>query len=145
MENIRLKSELSNTMYEVVDEMLNYMNIKQGYKKNDTIKLITAISQGKYKFITNDNDYRQQVKLLSDYFKKEHNHLLINFILMKNMLINRDNEIINELIKSNDVKENLIYLLEKEDYDEILSLIESNKKVFLVFAKTYEKYRKGMC
>ena len=56
MENIRLKSELSNTMYEVVDEMLNYMNIKQGYKKNDKIKLITSISQGKYKFITNDND-----------------------------------------------------------------------------------------
>ena len=145
MENIKLKNELSNTMYEVVDEMINYMNSKQGYKKNDTIKLITAISQGKYKFITNDNDYRQQIELLSDYFKKEHNHLLINFILMKNMLINRDDDIINELIKSNAVKENLIYLLEKEDYDEILSLIESNKKVFLVFAKTYEKYRKGTC
>ncbi len=145
MENIKLKGELSNSMYDVVDEMINYMSHKQNYKQNDTIKLITAISRNKYKYITNDKDYRDQIELLSNYFKKEHNHLLINFILMKNMLINRDDNIINEIIKNNDVKENLIYLLEIEDYDEILSLIESNKKVFLVFAKTYEKYRKGTC
>jgi len=145
MENIKLKGELSNTMYDVVDEMISYMSNKQNYKKNDMIKLITAISQGKYKYITNDNDYRDQIKLLSDYFKKEHNHLLINFIIMKNMFINRDDDIIDEIIKNEDVKENLIYVLEKKDYAEILSLIESNKKVFLVFAKTYEKYRKGTC
>lgn len=144
MENIKLKIELTNPMYDVVDEMIHYMSHKQGYKQNDVIKLITAISKGKYKYITNDDNYRDQVQLLSDYFKKNHNHLLINFILMKNMFNNRDDQIIDEFIKNNDVKENLIYLLEKKDYDELLSLIESNKKVFLVFAKTYEKYRKEM-
>jgi len=145
MENIKLKGELSNNMYEIVDEVIKYMSTKQKYKKNDIIKVVTAISKGKYKYITNDNDYRDQIKLLSDYFKKEHNHLLINFIIMKNMFINRDDDIIDEIIKNEDVKENLIYVLEKKDYAEILSLIESNKKVFLVFAKTYEITSKGTC
>lgn len=146
MENIKLKSELSNTMYDVVDEMVHYMSEKQDYKQHDIIKLVTAISKDKYKYITKDNDYREQIELLSDYFKKQHNnHLLINFVLMKNLLINRNDNIINEIIKNNDVKENLIYLLEIEDYDELLSLIENNKKVFLVFAKTYEESRKGKC
>lgn len=145
MENIKLKGELSNSMYEVVNEMLQYMSDKQNYKQNDTIKLITAISQGKLKYITKDNEYRDQIELLSDYFKKEHNHLLISFILMKNMLVNKDYEIINQIIKDSDTRENLTYLLEKEDYDELLTLIENNKKVFLAFAKNYEIYSKGMC
>ncbi len=145
MENIKLKGELSNSMYDVVNEMLHYMSDKQKYKSNDMIKLITAISQGKYRYITKDDEYRDQVELLSDYFKKEHNHLLINFILMKNMLANKDYEIINQIIKNTDTRENLTYLLEKEDYDELLTLMESNKKVFLAFAKTYERYSKGMC
>lgn len=142
MENIKLKGELSNNMYDVIDEMIKYMNKKQKYKKNDTTKLLTAINEEKYKYITKDNEYRDQIELLSEYFKKEHNHLLINFILMKNMLKNKDEEILNQIIKNEDTKENIIYLLEKEDYDEILTLIESDKKVFLAFAKTYES--KGM-
>ena len=145
MENIKLKGELSNSMYEVVNEMLHYMNDKKNYKPNEMIKLITAISQGKYRYITKDDEYRDQIELLRDYFKKEHNHLLINFILMKNMLNNKDYEIINQIIKDQGTRENLTYLLEKEDYDELLTLMESNKKVFLAFAKTYERYSKGTC
>ncbi|MCI9110658.1 MAG: hypothetical protein HFH47_02455 [Bacilli bacterium] len=146
MENIKLKSEFTNTMYDVVDEMVHYMSEKQDYKQNDIIKLVTAISKGNYKYITNDNDYRDQMKLLSDYFKSHHNnHLLINFILMKNFFENRNDLVINEMIENQNVKENLIYLLEIKDYDELLSLMESNKKVFLVFAKTYEESRKGKC
>jgi len=145
MENIKLKGELSNNMYEIVDEVIKYMSTKQKYKKNDIIKVVTAISKGKYKYITNDHEYRDQVELLSNYFENEHNHSLISFILMKNMLINRNNQIIDEIITDNETKENLVYLLEKEYYDEILTLIESNKKVFLVFAKTYEITSKGTC
>ncbi len=144
MENIKLKAELSNGMYEITDEMIKYMSQKQNYKQNDTIKLIMAISQGKYKYITKDNDYRDQIQLLSDYFQNKHNHSLINFILMKNMFINKDDAIIDKIIKNKDTKENLIYLLEKEDYEEILTLMESNKKVFLAFAETYEKASRGM-
>jgi len=145
MENIKLKGELSNSMYDIVEEVIKYMSTKQKYKKNDIIKLVTALSQDKYQFITNDCEYRDQLELLSNYFRKEHNHLLISFILMKNMLMNRNNQIIDEIIKNNETKENLIYLLEKEDYTELLTLIESNKKVFLVFAKTYEITSKGTC
>ncbi|MCI9084466.1 MAG: hypothetical protein HFH46_02465 [Bacilli bacterium] len=136
--NFKLRNELSNFLYETVDDSIVYMKDKQGYKDNDVVKLLLAIKKGKYKYITNDNDYREQVELLNSFFKKEYDCSLISFVLLKRVVNTREDEVILDLVKDKDTSEHVIYLLEKEDYGELLELIESDKKVFLVFCKIYE-------
>lgn len=136
--NFKLRNELSNCLYETVDEAIVYMKEKQQYKVNDIVKVLTAIKKGKYKYITNDNDYRDQVELLNGFFKKEYDCSLISFILLKKVVSNRDDEEIFNIVKDKDTSEQVIYLLEKEDYDELLELIENDKRVFMAFCKIYE-------
>lgn len=136
--NFKLKNEFSNCLYETVDNSIIYMKNKQEYKENDVVKLLLAIKKGKYKYITNDEDYRDQIELLNSFFKKEYNCLLISFILMKKVVSNRNDEVILDIIKDKDMAEHVIYLLEREDYGELLDLIDSDKKVFLAFSKIYE-------
>ena len=114
------------------------MKDKQGYKDNDVVKLLLAIKKGKYKYITNDNDYREQVELLNSFFKKEYDCSLISFVLLKRVVNTSEDEVILDFVKDKDNSEHVIYLLEKEDYGELLELIESDKKVFLAFCKIYE-------
>ncbi|MCI9585362.1 MAG: hypothetical protein HFH45_01850 [Bacilli bacterium] len=136
--NFKLRNELSNFLYETVDDSIVYMKDKQGYKDNDVVKLLLAIKKGKYKYITNDNDYREQVELLNSFFKKEYDCSLISFVLLKRVVNTSEDEVILDFVKDKDNSEHVIYLLEKEDYGELLELIESDKKVFLAFCKIYE-------
>lgn len=136
--NFKLKNEISNCLYETVDESIIYMKDKQNYKDNDVVKLLSAIKKGKYKYITSDNDYRDQVELLNSFFEKEYGCSLISFMLMKMAVNNRDDEVISKVLKDNDTFEHVIYLFEREDYGELLELIDSDKKVFLAFCKIYE-------
>lgn len=136
--NFKLKNEISNCLYETVDESIIYMKDKQNYKDNDVVKLLSAIKKGKYKYITSYNDYRDQVELLNSFFEKEYGCSLISFMLMKMAVNNRDDEVISKVLKDNDTFEHVIYLFEREDYGELLELIDSDKKVFLAFCKIYE-------
>ena len=133
--SIKLKIELSNDVYNVVEETLLYMDNKNNYKENDFTKLILAIYKEKYEYVTNDNGYRDQVELLSDYFKKEYNYSLITFILIKNLLDIDYSQILLKHIEDKNILEQIIYFLETENYIELLDLIENDKKTFIALAK----------
>ena len=136
--NTRLKGELSNSLYDVVDEAIKYMVQKQHYLKNDIIKLITAIYSKKYEYITNDNDYRDQIQLIDDYFQKEYDYPLIIFVIVKNAFNHHDYSELIKIIKKPKLKDEVLVGLEQHDYLRLMSLIKNNKSVFLAFAKLYE-------
>ena len=140
--NTRLKGELSNSLYDIVDDAIKYVVKKQEYHKNDIIKLITAIYSKKYEYITNDNDYREQIKLLDDYFNKEYNYSLIIFVIIKNALNHHDYNELIRIIKKPKLKDEVLTALENHDYLTLMEQIKNNKNVFLAFAKLYENYNK---
>lgn len=140
--NAKLKGELSNSLYDVVDEAVKYMVKKQRYHKNDIIKLITAIYSKKYEYITNDNGYRDQIELLDEYFTKEYNYSLIIFIIIKNALNHHDYNELIRIIKKPKLKDEVLTALENHDYLTLMEQIKNNKSVFLAFAKLYESQNK---
>ena len=77
--NQRLKLEFQNPVYDILDEALKYTINKHNYKKYDLVKLVMMIYDKDYSFISNYNDYRDQFKLLDEYFEKEFNHSIINY------------------------------------------------------------------
>ena len=137
--NNKLKIELSNNVYDVIDEAIIYMNGKKNYKENDITKLLLAIYKGKYNYVTKDNGYRDQIELLSEYFKKEYDHSLVSLILVKRIMTFDFSEMLKEIIKDDDVKDQILFLVAKEEYNELLEVIENNKKAFMALAKIYEK------
>ncbi len=141
--NLRLKVEINNEIYDIVDEAFLYMDKKKAYRDNNLAKLILAIYKGKYRYMTNDNGYRDQINLLNDYFKAEYSYSLISFALIK-MLIKHDcNNLLAEEIDDRNIREQIIYFIETENYIELLDLIESDKKIFIALSKVYEKVCKG--
>ena len=140
--NMKLKVEIANELYDIVDEAFLYMNQKKEYRNHDLAKLLLAIYKGKYKYMTNDNGYRDQISLLNDYFKKEYNYSLISFMLMKMLIKNDCHHFLLEEVVDN-IREQIIYFLETMNYIELLDLIESDKKIFIALSKVYEKVCKG--
>ena len=137
--NIKLKIEISNELYNIFDEAFLYMASKKRYKKHDLVKLILAIFKGKYKYMTNDNGYRDQISLLNNYFKEEYNYSLVSFILIKKLKNENCDQFLLTEIPDRDIREQIIYFLETENYAELLELIESDKKIFIALAKVYEQ------
>ena len=135
--NLRLKVELSNELYDVVDETIAYMDKEKKYNENDILKLILALYKAEYKYITNNNGYRDQIILLNQYFEKEYNHSVISFILIKT-LANKDlKDLLEKEIEDNNIREQILYFLETGNYIELLDLLESEKNIFLSVAKVY--------
>ena len=64
--NLRLKLELQNPVYDILDEAIKYTMKKHSYKKYDLVKLIMMIYNKDYSFISSANDYRDQFKLLDE-------------------------------------------------------------------------------
>ncbi len=150
----RLEAEMLNPVYDVIEEAINYNIKKYHYKEYDIVKLVMMLYEKDYKYLSNDNEYREQFKLLDEYFEKEYNHNIITFEMVKilnnlkgtreyNSLMKEISEI-EKVLRTNDGEpaENLCllsYPLENKKYDDIMYLIEKNISVKYAVAIVYDK------
>ena len=150
----RLEAEMLNPVYDVIEEAINYNIKKYHYKEYDIVKLVMMIYEKDYKYLSNDNEYREQFKLLDEYFEKEYNHNIITFEMVKilnnlkgtreySSLMKEISEI-EKVLRTNDDKpaENLCllsYPLENKKYDDIMYLIEKNISIKYAVAIVYDK------
>ena len=152
----RIEMELLNPVYDIINEAITYTAQKYNYKEYDLVKLVMMIYDGNYKYISNDNDYREQFKLLDEYFKKEYNHSIITFGMLKTIISLKktkeyDNlmaEIasIEKILRTNNEKKanNLClisYPIENKKYDDLMYLIERNISVKYAVAIVYDKIK----
>lgn len=98
VKNLKLKQEFSNEVYDTVGEAINATMKKHKYKKYDVFKLVSSIYAGDYGYITGKNDYRVQVKLLDEYFRKEYKFSIIVFEMIKTIKSFQDTDKYNELV-----------------------------------------------
>ena len=84
--NLRIKLELENPVYDTVDEAIKHAIKKQHFKEYDLVKLVMMIYNKDYSCISNTNGYRDQIKLLDEYFEKEYDHSIITFMMIKAVL-----------------------------------------------------------
>lgn len=154
--NMRLKMEFQNPVYDIVDEAITYTMRKHHYKKYDLVKLIMMIYNKDYSFISNANDYRDQFKLLDDYFNKEYGHSIMTFIMIKAVLkykgtnqydiITTDIANIETILrtKKNIQAEDLCifsYPIENENYNNLMMNIEANNNFKYAMAIIYDKIK----
>ena len=97
-ETNRLKIELENDIYDVINEGIKETIKKYGYKKYDIAKLVMALYQKNYDFIIRDSDYRDQIQLLDEYFASKFNHKLITFIILKTIISYKNSDKYNEIV-----------------------------------------------
>lgn len=83
LKNLRLKQEFFNSVYDTVSAAIDVTSKKYKYKRYDIFKLAATIYSGEYGYITNKNDYRDEVKLLDEYFRKNYNHSIMTFEIIK--------------------------------------------------------------
>ncbi len=154
--DLRLEMEFSNPVYDVIKEAIDYTIKKYNYKEYDVVKLVIMLYNENYSYLSNDNDYREEFKLLDEYFKKEYNHSIITFEMLKTLSSLKEtkeyenlmNEIaeIEKILRTNDGEsaENLCLLshpIENKKYDDIMHLIEKNISVKYAVAIVYDKIK----
>lgn len=152
--NQRLKLEFLNPVYDILDDAIKYTKDKYNYQKYDLVKLIMMIYNKDYSFISNYNDYRTQFKLLDEYFRKEFNHSVITFLMIKTVLkykgadkydiITSDIAQIETILrtkKKSKPKDLCIfsYPIENEKYNDLMMDIEANDNFKYALAITYDK------
>lgn len=152
--NQRLKLEFQNPVYDILDEAIKYTINKHNYKKYDLVKLVIMIYDKDYSFISNYNDYRDQFKLLDEYFEKEFNHSIITFLMIKEILKYKDTEKYDVITadianletivrtKKNVKAEDLCifsYPIENEKYNDLMMNIEANENFKYALAIVYDK------
>lgn len=152
--NQRLKLEFQNPVYDILDEAIKYTINKHNYKKYDLVKLVMMIYDKDYSFISNYNDYRDQFKLLDEYFEKEFNHSIITFLMIKEILKYKDTEKYDVITadianletivrtKKNVKAEDLCifsYPIENEKYNDLMMNIEANENFKYALAIVYDK------
>ena len=152
--NQRLKLEFQNPVYDILDEAIKYTINKHNYKKYDLVQLVMMIYDKDYSFISNYNDYRDQFKLLDEYFEKEFNHSIITFLMIKEILKYKDTEKYDVITadianletivrtKKNVKAEDLCifsYPIENEKYNDLMMNIEANENFKYALAIVYDK------
>ncbi|MBR3199088.1 MAG: hypothetical protein IKG27_03640 [Bacilli bacterium] len=152
----RLETELINPVYDIINEIIEYNIKKYDYKEYDLVKLVMMLYKGEYKYLTNDNEYRDQYIMLDDYFKKQYNHSIITFEMLKTLVnlkgtkkydsLMKELAEIEKVLRSNDGlnAENLCllsYPIENKKYDDIMYLIERNISVKYAIAIIYDKIK----
>ena len=98
LKNFRLKSELLNSIYDTVGMAITATAKKHHYKKYDIFKLTSAIYSGEYGYITGKNDFRMQVKLLDEYFRKEFGHSVMLFEMIKAIIYFKPSKIYDAIV-----------------------------------------------
>lgn len=154
--NLRIKMELQNPIYDTVDEALQYTIHKQHFKKYDLVKLVMMLYKKDYSCISNTNGYRDQVKILDEYFQHEYNHSLITFMMIKAVLdfkgtdkydtITSDIAILETALRTKkNIKPNDLcifsYPIENEEYNDLMMNIEANPNFKYAMAITYDKIK----
>lgn len=152
--NQRIKLEFQNPVYDILEEAIKYTIDKHNYKKYDLVKLVMMIYDKDYSFISNYNDYRDQFKMLDEYFEKEFNHNIITFLMIKEILKYKETEkydIITADIanletiirtKKNIKAEDLCifsYPIENQKYNDLMMNIEANENFKYAIAIVYDK------
>lgn len=147
--NLRLEIEMENLVYDVIEEAIKNTAKKHHYKQIAIVKLVDAIYNGSYEYITKDNDYRIQVKMLDEYFQKTYNHHVITLSIIKKIRKIKNTELYNVI--DNDLtkitkklttqKIDLKDLLD-DDYNKVMTLIETNQAIRYSVEVIYEKILK---
>ncbi len=132
---------------------------KHQYKRYDLVKLVMMIYDGDYSYISHDNDFRDQFKLLAEYFKKEFGHNLITFLMIKAVLKFKGTDKYEEMTaevanletvlrtKKNVKAEDLCifsYPIENEKYNDLMMNIEANPNFSYALAIVYEKIQNSL-
>ena len=156
MRDARLELEFVNPVYDIIDEAITYTMNKYMYKEYDLVKLVMMIYKKDYSFITNDNDYREQVKLLDEYFMKEYGHSIITFEMIKYITSIKSEEkygsvtaeisYIEKLLRTNDKnKPNDLTIfsgpIKNKKYDDLMNYIEKNISMKYAVAFIYDKIK----
>ena len=154
--NMRLKQEFKNPVYDIADDAITYTMKKHNYKKYDIVKLIMMIYNKDYSFLSSANDYRDQFKLLDNYFEKEYGHSLITFLMVKAVLNYKDKDTYDKITadiatletvlrtKKNIPAEDLCifsYPIENEKYNDLMMNIEANTNFKYAMAIIYDKIK----
>lgn len=156
MRDARLELEFVNPVYDIIDEAITYTMKKYLYKEYDLVKLVMMIYKKDYSFISNDNDYREQVKLLDEYFIKEYSHSIITFEMVKFITSIKSEEeynnvtaeisYIEKLLRTNDKKRpNDLTIfsgpIKNKKYDDLMNYIEKNISMKYAVAFIYDKVK----
>lgn len=156
MKDLRLEIELTNPVYSIIDEGITYTMKKYLYEKYDLIKLVMMIYERDYSYISNDNDYREQIKLIDDYFRKEYNHSVITFEMIRYLISINDEEKydntmsqiahIESIFRTNNGKKpsdlSIFSLpIKNKKYDDLMSYIEKNLTMKYAVAFVYDKIK----
>ena len=156
MRDARLELEFVNPVYDIIDEAITYTMKKYLYKEYDLVKLVMMIYKKDYSFISNDNDYREQVKLLDEYFIKEYNHSIITFEMVKFITsiksedeynnVTAEISYIEKLLRTNDKKRpNDLTIfsgpIKNKKYDDLMNYIEKNISMKYAVAFIYDKVK----
>ena len=148
--NFKLEIEFENSVYDVVEEAIIATMKKYNYKQTEVIKLVDALYNGRYEYVTKDNDYRVQIKMLEDYFQKIYKHHLITLIIVKKILSIKDTKlydvICNDMLRiekklTSDVLD-VRSFYDNEEYDELMNLFETNNSLRYSMEVAYEKILK---
>ena len=154
--NMLLKGELSNTVYDTIGEGIVKTARNHSYKKYDIAKLIMALYDSDFSYITSSDDYREQIKLLDEYFTKTYDHRLITFEMIKAIkalqgteeyaALTKDVANIESIVRNNKnvPAENIEIFkgpLDDEEYDELMTKIENEKSLCYGVAVIYDKIK----
>lgn len=151
--NNYLKAELQNDLYNSIEQAIVETSKKHKFKRYEVAKLIMAIYNENYDYITTKNSYRQQLSMLNDYFKEKYNHHVISFVMLRKIYSYKGKENYNLLItdissaysiikigqniKLEPIKQ-LEQFLENDKYDEIMNMIETDDDLKYAIAVIYD-------
>lgn len=152
LKDLKLELELTNPVYSIIDEGITYTMRKYLYEEHDLIKLVMMIYEKDYSYISNDNDYREQIKLLDGYFRKEYGHSIITYEMIRYITSIKDKEKYNNLTRQIAYTENLFrtnnkkgpkdltifsFPIENKKYDDLMYFIEQNTTMKYAVAFVY--------
>ena len=157
--NILLKNEFTNAVYDCIGDGILTTAKKYNYGKYDIAKLVMAIYDQNFDYVTSTDDYREQIKLLDDYFTKTYDHRLITFEMIKTIKSFQGTEKYNELTKNVAKLESIVRHnknvpaedleifskpLDAEEYDELMTKIENEKSLRYGVAVIYDKIKRSL-
>jgi len=152
----RIEMELASPAYDIVGEAIMYTKKKYHYREYDLVKLAMIIYEGDYSFISKDYDYRDQFKLLDDYFRRQYGHSIITFEMIRYIIskkktveykdITSEIAMVEKVLRSNDnyPPEDLCIFsapIENKKYDDLMNMIEKNISMKYAVALEYDKLK----
>lgn len=157
--NALLKREFTNAVYDAIGEGILKTAEKYNYKKYDIAKLVMALYDKDFSYLTSSDDYREQIKLLDEYFTKTYDHRLITFEMIKAIkalqgteeykTLTSDVASIESIVRHNKnvPAEDLEIFsgpLDEENYDELMTKIETEKSLCYSVAVIYDQIKNKM-